>query len=259
MNEFFTFPPSGRLRSPFTEKFAAPRQPGLVNAAWAELHLAASCNREEILRGLSGFSHIWLIFVFHQVAAGDWSPTVRPPRLGGNQRLGVFATRSPFRPNPIGLSAVKLEGIENRQGNWLLHLSGVDLVDETPILDIKPYVPYADAITEADAGFTAALPDEIVTVGFSEPASASLRTLEADYPHLKILIQQVIGQQPQPGYRRGNALRRSYGMMLYDVNVRWEAEGTNCVGSVVMRFSTIGQGSESEPPPGMMRDSWRNA
>jgi len=235
MSESFTVRPIGVLNSPFTEKFAAPRQPRLVDAARAELHLVDYCNREEILRGLSGFSHVWLIFVFHQVTAGDWSPTVRPPRLGGNQRLGVFATRSPFRPNPIGLSAVKLDGVENRQGRWLLHLSGVDLVNGTPILDIKPYVPYADAIAEASAGFTSALPHEAVTVNFSEEACESLLRLERDHPNLETLIEQVIGQQPQPGYRRGDTLSRTYGMTLYDLNIRWRTEGATCLVTVIER------------------------
>jgi len=244
MSESFTVRPIGVLNSPFTEKFAAPRQPRLVDAARAELHLVDYCNREEILRGLSGFSHVWLIFVFHQVTAGDWSPTVRPPRLGGNQRLGVFATRSPFRPNPIGLSAVKLEGIENRQGRWLLHLSGVDLVNGTPILDIKPYVPYADVITEASAGFTNALPHQAVTVSFSAEAHKSLFMLESGYPNLKTLIEQVISQQPQPGYRRGDRLSRSYGMTLYDLNIRWRAEGTDCLVTSIERAD-----SSVTPPP----------
>jgi len=243
MNENFSLRPIGTLRSPFTEKFAAPRQPGLVTEAKAELHLNDFCNREEILRGLSGFSHVWLIFIFHQVASHTWSPTVRPPRLGGNERLGVFATRSPFRPNPIGLSAVKFDGIENRRGRWLLHLSGVDLVNGTPVLDIKPYLPYADAIPHASAGFTRDLAPVPATVTFSPEAAQTLRTLEMRYPNLTILIRQVISQQPQPGYRRGDTRRRNYGMTLYDLNIRWQAEGANCL------VTNIESAGSPEPPP----------
>ena len=142
----FEFRTVGIVRSPFRDKFAVPRQPGLAPAAEARLYLHGECNREDVIRGLADFSHLWITFVFHQVLHRGWKPTVRPPRLGGNRRLGVFATRSPFRPNPVGLSAVELKGIEERERQWCLILGGVDMVDGTPVLDIKPYVPYVDAI-----------------------------------------------------------------------------------------------------------------
>lgn len=216
-----SFKPIGTIHSPYREKFAVPRQSGLVTAARAELHLSGECNREEILRGIEGFSHLWLIFVFHQVAGERWSPTVRPPRLGGNTRLGVFATRSPYRPNPLGLSAVKLEGVENRNGQWLLRLGGIDMVDGTPVLDIKPYIPYADAIPEAVGGFTENLAQAPVSVTFTPESKTSLALIADRYPGIEQLIEQVIGQHPQPGYQRhapGN-----YGMTLYDLNIRWRA------------------------------------
>lgn len=214
-----SFQPVGTLYSPYREKFAVPRQPGLATAARAELHLSEACNREEILRGIDGFSHLWLIFVFHQVLGEGWTPTVRPPRLGGNRRLGVFATRSPYRPNPLGLSAVKLEGVENRDGQWLLHLGGIDMVDGTPVLDIKPYIPYADAIPGAQGGFTDHLPPEPGAVSFTAECRACLEQLEPEFPGLRQFIEQVIGQHPQPGYQRQTP--RSYGMSLYNLNIRW--------------------------------------
>ena len=213
----------GILHSPYKEKFAVPRQPGLVTAARAELHLQGEYNRKEILRGLEDFSHLWLLFIFHQIADQGWRPTVRPPRLGGNRRLGVFATRSPFRPNPIGLSAVRNEGIENRNGQWLLHLSGVDLVDGTPIVDIKPYIPYADAIASASGGFTDSLDFGTLDVRFTDDSRRQINRLADRYPQLEQLIVQVLAQQPQPAYQvvTGQEPQRIYGMALFDLNIRW--------------------------------------
>ncbi len=231
------FDPIGTVRSPYREKFAVPRQPGLVTAAPAELVLCGEYNREEILRGLEGFSHIWLLFVFDQVAGQGWTPTVRPPRLGGNRRVGVFASRSPFRPNPIGLSVVPLEGIEQRGGQWLLHLSGTDLVDGTPVLDIKPYVPSVDAIPDARGGFTRDLDTGPVSVTFSEQGRRDLAAVADRYPGLETLIRQVVAQQPQPAYRRTDA-DRVFGMALYDLNVRWR--GT-AAGYQVIEISPLGR------------------
>ncbi len=225
----YSFNPIGVIRSPYTEKFAVPRQPGLVTAAKATLELYGDCNREEILQGIDQFSHLWLTFVFHEVASEGWKPTVRPPRLGGNQRLGVFATRSPYRPNPLGLSVVKLEHIEQvtRKGGkqWRLHLSGIDLVDGTPILDIKPYVPYADSISDATSGFASAAPSTPRSVSFNNKASARLAELSSQYPELEKLICQVIAQQPQPAYlkpsEKDSIRDRVFGMTLYNLNIRW--------------------------------------
>jgi tRNA-Thr(GGU) m(6)t(6)A37 methyltransferase TsaA len=219
----FQFQAIGRIHSPYPEKFAVPRQPGLVTAAQAQLQLLGDCNREEILRGIEGFSHLWLTFVFHEVSGQGWKPTVRPPRLGGNQRVGGFATRSPFRPNPIGLSVVTLEGIEKRGKHWTLLLGGADLVDGTPVLDIKPYVAYADAIASARSGFADTAPATL-PVSFSAAAQQQVLALAPRYPNLQTLIEQVIAQQPQPAYQRGaGATAKTYGMSLYDLNIRWDS------------------------------------
>lgn len=217
--------PVAYIRSPFKEKFAVPRQPGLVTAARQQIVFTPECNREEILRGLDGFSHLWLIFVFHEVQNQGWTPTVRPPRLGGNQRLGVFATRSPFRPNPLGLSVVKIESIEKRGKQWIVEVSGGDLVDGTPILDIKPYVPYVDAIPDAAGGFTDSESFTTIDVSFSPEAESQISALEAIYPELGLLIEQVLSQRPQPAYH-DKKLNKSYGMALYDLNIRWQIEAT---------------------------------
>jgi len=218
----FDFTPIGVVHSCFKEKFGIPRQAGLVPDAPAELELLPPWNRFEAVRELSGFSHVWILFVFHQSLGKSWKPTVRPPRLGGNKRIGVFATRSPFRPNPIGLSAVRLERIENRDGRLLLHLRGADLVDGTPVLDIKPYVPYADAIGTARSGFAADAPRARLAVSFGAAAEAMLERIESNRSNLlKKLISEVIEQDPRPAYIEAGAAYRMFGMRLLDFNVRW--------------------------------------
>ena len=156
-----------RVHSDFSSKFGVPRQSGLVEDLESTLVFEPEFRSEDALRGLEDFSHLWLVWVFHQAARGEWSPTVRPPRLGGNARLGVFATRSPFRPNPIALSAVRLAGVERTAGQGtVLRLRGADLVDGTPVLDIKPYLPYADCVPGALGGFAAAPAGEVTRAIF---------------------------------------------------------------------------------------------
>lgn len=215
--------PIGIIHSCFREKFGIPRQSGLVSEARATLELLPPYHLPEAVRGLEGFSHLWLIFAFHGIPAGHWQPTVRPPRLGGHQRLGVFATRSPFRPNPIGLSAVRLEQIEIEQGRVVLHLAGVDLLDGTPVLDIKPYLPYADCIPEATGGFAPEAPETALIVAFSPSAEAFCAAWpEGDLP---ALITQILRQDPRPAYGRDRAAPQRYGMKLYNFDLRWEICG----------------------------------
>lgn len=149
----FTMQPVARIRSEFAEKFGVPRQSGLVEELEAEIVFEPAYRNPDALRGLEEFSHVWLIWVFDRAVRETWSPTVRPPRLGGNARMGVFATRSPFRPNPIALSCVKLAGIRQTADGPVIRVLGADLVDGTPILDIKPYIPYADSHPDAMGGF----------------------------------------------------------------------------------------------------------
>ncbi|MCB1920661.1 MAG: tRNA (N6-threonylcarbamoyladenosine(37)-N6)-methyltransferase TrmO [Candidatus Competibacteraceae bacterium] len=218
----FTLKPIGVIRSCFREKFGIPRQSGLVPAARATLELLPPYAQSAAVRGLEDFSHLWLLFVFHGLPEGRWQPTVRPPRLGGNRRLGVFATRSPFRPNSLGLSAVRLEQIVVDSGRITLHLAGVDLLDGTPVLDIKPYVPYADCLPTATGGFAPEAPNAELVVEFSPQAAAFC----ANWPHddLRELITQILRQDPRPAYVRepGDAAPKSYGMKLYDFDVKWE-------------------------------------
>jgi len=218
----YTFRPVGILRSCYTEKFGIPRQPGLVTAAEAYLELFPDYAREEAFKGLDGFSHIWLVFVFHDCVDEGWRPAVRPPRLGGRRKVGVFASRSPFRPNPIGISAVELLGIE-RDGTGLgLRLRGVDLLDGTPVLDIKPYVPYADAVPDAAAGYAAEPPGRDWQVDIVPAARRQIAAADPDGAlRLELLVTQILRQDPRPGYMDRYPQRTEFGMRLYDLEIRW--------------------------------------
>ena len=222
----------GHIQSPYKQKFAIPRQPRLVPQAKAKLVFAADFNREEFVRGLDEFSHIWLLFRFHETADKGYSAMVRPPRLGGNERKGVFATRATFRPNAIGMSAVKLEGIEYKNGQLCLLLAGIDLLDGTPILDIKPYLPYSDAMVDATAGFADTRPETQMTVEFS-PSVLEFINQQSDYPDLHDFINNVLKQDPRPAYKKQKEGEQNYGMTLYDFNIRWQVNGEhNYVSSI---------------------------
>ena len=220
------FEPIGIIHTGFKQKFGIPRQGNLAPDAKGVLELLPPYNQPEAVRGLESFSHLWLLFLFHgnnSQASGGWKPTVRPPRLGGNQRLGVFATRSPFRPNPIGLSVVKLEAISREKGQVRLFLAGVDLLDGTPVLDIKPYLPYADSIPAARGGFAATRPEIQFQVTFTPQAAAQIETLEeTGYPQLQALIIQMLQIDPRPAYYTQNRKRTSFGFQLYDFEVKWQ-------------------------------------
>lgn len=224
----FSFAQIGVIKSPWKEKFAVPRQPGLIEDGGGELHLLPPYNQQEAVRGLDAFSHLWLLFVFHQTMDGGWRPTVRPPRLGGNARMGVFATRSTFRPNPIGMSLVELKTIRCEKGQVILDLGSLDLVDGTPIVDIKPYLPFAEAIPQARAGFAQNAPAAEMPVRFSELAQQQLARHQQRYPQLARFISQVLAQDPRPAYRKGEEPEREYAVWLLDFNVRWRvtAKGT---------------------------------
>ncbi|WP_296900576.1 tRNA (N6-threonylcarbamoyladenosine(37)-N6)-methyltransferase TrmO [Thiohalocapsa sp.] len=222
----FSFAPIGTARTPFTDKFGIPRQPRLVDAP-GRILLHPPYARREAFAGLDGFSHVWLIWVFHEdcLSAG-WKPTVRPPRLGGRRSVGVFASRAPYRPSPIGLSAVAHHGLVTDADGLALQVSGVDLLDGTPILDIKPYVPYADAIPNAAGGFAHAEPASTFRVDFPDPAAAAVAARDPDGRlALRRLIEQVIAQDPRPGYMDRYPERTRFGLRLYDCDIRWRLNG----------------------------------
>ncbi|MBZ9610158.1 tRNA (N6-threonylcarbamoyladenosine(37)-N6)-methyltransferase TrmO [Rheinheimera maricola] len=214
----------GYIQSPYKQKFAIPRQPGLIAEATGYLVLEEDYSDEAILRGIDSFSHLWLLFVFHETADKGWSPMVRPPRLGGNARKGVFATRATFRPNPVGLSVVKLEGVERKNGKLMLKISGIDLLDGTPIIDIKPYLPYSDALPNAAGGFADAAPQTAMTVSFAEQASVFCAQ-QSQYPDLQVFIEKVLKQDPRPSYKKQREGEQSYGMTLYNYNIKWTVNG----------------------------------
>ncbi|AUQ42183.1 tRNA (N6-threonylcarbamoyladenosine(37)-N6)-methyltransferase TrmO [Yersinia ruckeri] len=221
----FTFEQIGVIRSPYKEKFAVPRQPGLIEDGGGELQLLAPYNQPEAVRGLTDFSHLWIMFVFHQTMDGGWRPTVRPPRLGGNARMGVFATRSTFRPNPIGMSLIELKGVRTKGSDVILELGSLDLVDGTPVIDIKPYLPFAESQPQARAGFAQSAPDADMPVSFSTYAQQQLIEHQTRYPNLQRFIQQVLAQDPRPAYRKNDEESREYAVLLLEFNVRWRVIG----------------------------------
>lgn len=224
--ESLTVDPVGVIHSCYGDKFGTPRQPGLVPAAQGVIRPFPPYDRVDWWRDLDQFSHIWVLFWFHQVDAGNVTPTVRPPRLGGNRRVGVFASRSPFRPNPIGLSVLRLDGVDCRDGGVTLRVSGIDLIDGTPVLDVKPYLPYADALAEARAGFAAAAPAPQFAVHFSTAATVQIDALAGEYPTLASLIRQTLSLDPRPAYRSDDVGGdRVYGFRLLGVEVRWRIRG----------------------------------
>ena len=207
-----------RVRSDFPTKFGIPRQSSLVEELKSTLVFEPEFRDVNALRGIEQFSHLWLIWQFSENAQAGWSPTVRPPRLGGNLRLGVFATRSPFRPNPIGLSAVRLEGMEiDPKLGPVLHIACADLMDGTPILDIKPYIPYADAHPEAAAGYTAQTRLHALNVDFPEALLARIP------PEKRAPLRGVLAQDPRPSYQ--DDPERIYGFPFAGMELRFRVEG----------------------------------
>ncbi|MBQ7901547.1 MAG: tRNA (N6-threonylcarbamoyladenosine(37)-N6)-methyltransferase TrmO [Clostridia bacterium] len=210
--------PIGYIKSAYKTKFGVPRQAGIVDIA-ASIVFEPQYRNAEAFRGLEDFSHIWLLWQFSECARKPWTPTVRPPRLGGNKRVGVFATRSPFRPNSIGLSSVRLEGIEYTHEGPVLHVSGADLMDGTPIYDIKPYLPYTDCHSDATGGFTDDIDDCVLQVIFD--CEHSMPESLADS------LRQVLEHDPRPSYH--NESDRIYGMDFEGYNVKFRISDKTAV------------------------------
>lgn len=221
----FSLEQIGVIHSPYKEKFGTPRQPGLIKEVAASIELLAPYNREEALEGIEQYSHLWLTFIFHQNRDVPWTPKVRPPRLGGNKSIGVFATRSPYRPNPLGLSAVEFVGVRKQNNTLYIDIKGADLIDGTPIVDIKPYIPYTDSIADAEAGYAMQSPTESLEVEFSESASQQVAQHRKKYPGLENFIKQVIALDPRPAYSREEESGRQYGIKLLEFDVQWKVTG----------------------------------
>ncbi len=205
-----------RIHNDYEEKFGVPRQSGLVEQVISTVVFEPEYRVEEALRGIEAFSHLWLVWLFDRAERDTWSPTVRPPRLGGNKRMGVFATRSPFRPNPIGLSCVKLlETAKTREGT-VLRVGGADLMDGTPILDIKPYLPYADCRPEARGGFTESAPKRRVAVIIPESLRGNLTNEQAE------ALEAVLREDPRPAYQ--DDPERVYGFRFGGLEIRFRVQ-----------------------------------
>ncbi|MDJ0738860.1 MAG: tRNA (N6-threonylcarbamoyladenosine(37)-N6)-methyltransferase TrmO [Gammaproteobacteria bacterium] len=215
--------PVALVRSPFHEKFAVPRQSGLAPSARGEVVLLPPFDDPATLDGLDGFSHVWLTFQFDRCAGQGWRPRVRPPRLGGNREVGVWASRSPFRPNGLGLSAVRLLEVV-RAPEAKLRVAGLDLLDATPVFDIKPYLPYADAIADASGGYAPTPPEAVLDVRFTPTAQAALAAAD-DGTALRALIVDVLTLDPRPAYRPDVEPDRVYGALLAGHDVRWRVDG----------------------------------
>ena len=210
--------PIAHIHSDFSTKFGIPRQSGVVESLQAEIVFAPEFRSREAVRGLEAFSHIWLIWEFSENVRAGWSPTVRPPRLGGNVRMGVFATRSPFRPNPIGLSCVRLERIEfSDECGPVLHVAGADLMDGTPIFDIKPYIPYADCHPEATEGFTGQVEMQALTVEIPPELLSRFPVEKRD------ALIGVLAQDPRPRYQTDAS--RVYGLEFGGYEVKFSVNG----------------------------------
>jgi tRNA-Thr(GGU) m(6)t(6)A37 methyltransferase TsaA len=203
-----------RMRSDFPTKFGIPRQSGLVSSLRSTIVFEPEYRNADALRGLEDFSHLWIIWQFSEAVRTEWSPTVRPPRLGGNTRMGVFATRSPFRPNNLGLSSVKILGLEQTEHlGTVIHVAGADLMDGTPIFDIKPYIPYSDCHTDATGGFTDTAGDFLLKVEFPSPLLALLPEAKRES------AIGVLSHDPRPSYQRKPD--RVYGLTFAGFDIRF--------------------------------------
>lgn len=210
--------PIAYIKSDFSSKFGIPRQSGLVDELEAKIIIEKEYSSPDAFRGLEGYSHIWLLWLFSECAEKEWSPTVRPPRLGGNKRMGVFASRSPFRPNSIGLSCVKLVSVEqNAENSTVLTVRGADLLDGTPIIDIKPYLPYVDSHPEASGGFALQEKEGSLEVRFPEELIQIIPQSKQE------ALKAVLKQDPRPQYQ--NDPERVYGLEFAGFNIRFRVAG----------------------------------
>lgn len=215
-----TFKVIARIRSDFPDKFGIPRQSGLLKGLRSTIVFEPEFRKADALRGLEGFSHLWLLWIFSENVRDTWKPTVRPPRLGGNTRLGVFATRSSFRPNPVAMSCVKIEKINlTGEGAPSIEVSGADLMDGTPIVDIKPYLPYADSVADATGGFAEPVREKCLSVEIPEGLLADSRFPDTK----KAALVELLSEDPRPAYQRD--ADRVYGFGFAGFEVKFKVSG----------------------------------
>ncbi|MDN3652205.1 tRNA (N6-threonylcarbamoyladenosine(37)-N6)-methyltransferase TrmO [Thalassotalea ponticola] len=228
MDKCYQMSPIAVVHSPYKEKFAIPRQPNLVTAAHGKIELLLAANQHELVRDIEQHSHLWLVFVFHQTIERGWKPLVKAPRLGGNVKTGVLACRTTHRPNPIGISVVKFQGLSTVNGHLAIDISGLDLLDGTPILDIKPYIPYSDCVPQARSMMAPEAQKSSISITFSSTAQQQLAHYQSQYANFELLIRQVLAQDPRPAYRKRDLGQQEYGMRLYDCNIRWQINADIC-------------------------------
>ncbi|MDM8537611.1 tRNA (N6-threonylcarbamoyladenosine(37)-N6)-methyltransferase TrmO [Desulfobacterales bacterium HSG17] len=222
--ESFDLQTIGTVHSPFTEKFGIPRQAGLIPSVSAVIEMEPTIPLESF-RGLEQFSHIWVVFLFHKNLNQGWKPMVRPPRMGGNRKLGVFSTRSGFRPNPVGMSVIRLKKIEFLKKRVNLHLRGADLMDQTPVIDIKPYIPWADNIPNARGGQFHEKDPHCVKVIFEPNCEAIIQEIETlEYSEFRETIIQILKNDPRPAYLQNQSVPKIYGFTFGRWNIRFQAD-----------------------------------
>lgn len=237
ISEYKTLETIGVIHSPFKEKFGLPRQASLIKSCTAEIELIKPFNNPDFVKGLEDFTDIWLIFGFHKHEQSTVKPLVRPPRLGGNKKVGVFASRSPFRPNGLGISRVELIEIKNINNSVRVVISCPDMVDGTPVYDIKPYIHYSDSNQQAVCGFAQDEPKNNLNVEFSDESINDLSKLNSDtYPNLKHTISELLAQNPCPAYI-DDLKSKIYGVKLYDLNVVWEQSNDLAIVQSIKSFS----------------------
>ena len=219
-----TATPIAHIRTPFREKFGIPRQPALAPNIQGIVRFSQAFNDPDYLRGIEQFSHLWLIFSFHQHTAHAPSPLVRPPRLGGNEKIGVFASRSSFRPNGMGMSLVSYQAHDFHNGQLTLTVGGVDLLDGTPILDIKPYINYSDSQPDANCGYAQPTPQARLQLRYTALAQQQLHSFSTECPTLAADIETVLTLDPRPAYKQAKADPKTYSIWLHSVDVKWHVE-----------------------------------
>jgi len=223
----YTIETIGIMHSPFKQKFGIPRQPRIIPDITSTIIMRPEYSASEAFKGIETYSHLWLLFLFHKNLKAGWRPTVKPPRLGGKIKMGVFATRSTHRPNGIGQSAVKLKRIYRHDGVTCLDIEGADILNGTPIIDIKPYIGYSDAIPGATSGFAQEKPPATKNITFSETALKKLDYLKVSHPQLQRLITEILILDPRPAYRQTNQDNHTYGIELYQFNIKWRLTENN--------------------------------